>query len=248
MTTTGVTFKSHGQQLVGRWWQAKGEGAKPTMILLHGLPGIDQNHDLAHALKYAGWNSLVFHYRGCWGSEGDYSLHQVLPDVTSVLDEMSQWPEVDENQIYLFGHSMGGWAALMTGAQDSRIKGVVSAAGVIDWQKILPSKVEPAVLEQMKAFFEETMVPYLDGMTLDKLINEFQELPSVFDVSDQFNGRPLLLICGEKDAEHHMSQAALLHERCPVHSEYVVVPDADHGFSWERDELIGLVLGWVKRL
>lgn len=45
-----------------------------------------------------------------------------------------------------------------------------------------------------------------------------------------------------------MSQAALLYERCLDHSEYVVVPNADHGFSWERDELIKLVLDWVKKL
>ena len=108
MSTIGITFQSHGCKLLGRLWLAKGEGAKPTMVLLHGLPGIDQHHDLAYALKNAGWNSLIFHYRGCWGSEGDFSLPQNLEDAAAVIDQLSKHPEVDENRLFLFGHSMGG--------------------------------------------------------------------------------------------------------------------------------------------
>ena len=49
MSTLGVKINSYGKQLVGRMWLAKGDQPRPTVLLLHGLPGIDQNHDLAFA-------------------------------------------------------------------------------------------------------------------------------------------------------------------------------------------------------
>ena len=52
---------------------AAGEGPKPTMLLLHGLPGNARNFDLAQAVRRAGWNVLTFPYRGAWASEGTFS-------------------------------------------------------------------------------------------------------------------------------------------------------------------------------
>ena len=34
------------------------------MILFHGLPGNEQNLDLAQAIRRANWNVLTLHYRG----------------------------------------------------------------------------------------------------------------------------------------------------------------------------------------
>jgi hypothetical protein len=49
-------------------YMAAGAGAHPTVILLHGFPGNEQNLDLAQAIRRAGWNVLTLHYRGAWGS------------------------------------------------------------------------------------------------------------------------------------------------------------------------------------
>lgn len=53
---------------------ASGAGPHPTVILLHGYPGNEKNLDLAQSLRREGWNVLFFHYRGAWGSEGEFSL------------------------------------------------------------------------------------------------------------------------------------------------------------------------------
>src|SRR2546430_17107942 len=67
---TGVTFTSDGHRLLGTLYLARGDEPKPTALLLHGCPGLQQNGDLAVALRDRGWNSLIFHYRGSWGSGG----------------------------------------------------------------------------------------------------------------------------------------------------------------------------------
>jgi len=80
---TGVTFDSDGHRLVGTFYLARGDGPKPTALLLHGCPGLEKNLDLAVTLRDRGWNALLFHYRGCWGSAGRYDLRTIPRDVTA---------------------------------------------------------------------------------------------------------------------------------------------------------------------
>ena len=56
-----------------------------TVVLLHGLPGNEQNLDLAQAIRRAGWNVLTLHYRGAWGSPGQFSLQHVLEDADAAV-------------------------------------------------------------------------------------------------------------------------------------------------------------------
>ena len=80
---TGVYFDSDGHRLLGTLWMAKGDDSKPTAIILHGLPGIEKNFDLALHLRDRGWNSLIFHHRGCWGSDGLYTFKTIPDDVVA---------------------------------------------------------------------------------------------------------------------------------------------------------------------
>src|SRR3990170_7652490 len=82
----GVFFDSGGFQLLGTLFLAKSDLPKATAVILHGLPGIEKNYDLAHLLRDRGWNSLIFHYRGCWGSAGSYNFATILQDVLAAID------------------------------------------------------------------------------------------------------------------------------------------------------------------
>lgn len=103
---------------------AAGEGPKPTMLLLHGLPGNERNLDLAQAVRRAGWNVLTFTYRGAWGSEGNFSIQHAVDDTSAALGFL-RLPQtataygVDTSRIVVAGHSMGGYMAAHVGALDS---------------------------------------------------------------------------------------------------------------------------------
>jgi predicted alpha/beta-fold hydrolase len=56
-----VLILSHGDGMNALFMLAAGAGPKPTMVLLHGLPGNEQNLDLAQAVRRAGWNVLTLH-------------------------------------------------------------------------------------------------------------------------------------------------------------------------------------------
>jgi hypothetical protein len=61
---------SHNTRLNAVFYLASGAGPHPVALLLHGFPGNEQNMDLAYAIRRSGWNVLVPHYRGSWGSDG----------------------------------------------------------------------------------------------------------------------------------------------------------------------------------
>ena len=59
---TGILIPSQGYDLLGTLFLAPGDKPKPTAVLLHGIPGIEKNYDLALNLRNHGWNALIFHY------------------------------------------------------------------------------------------------------------------------------------------------------------------------------------------
>ena len=100
---------------------AAGEGPKPTMLLLHGLPGNERNLDLAQAVRRSGWNVLTFTYRGAWGSEGNFSLQNAVADSAAALAFLRTPAAalafgIDLKHIVIAGHSMGGYMAAHTAA------------------------------------------------------------------------------------------------------------------------------------
>ena len=106
-----LTFESNGKKMSGFIYQAAGKGPHPSVLLLHGYPGNEKNLDVAQALRSNGWNVVFFHYRGAWGSEGEFSFLNAEADVQSVLKYMKNNADklrINEKSISLVGHSMGG--------------------------------------------------------------------------------------------------------------------------------------------
>src|SRR3989304_2123634 len=99
----GVVFHSHGRKLLGGFYRAAGRGPRPTALLLHGVPGVEKNLDLAYRLRDAGWNCLYFHYRGSWGCEGRYDLGGQIDDIRAAVDWVVQKPAVDASRLALAG-------------------------------------------------------------------------------------------------------------------------------------------------
>lgn len=125
-----IKIRSHGEELIGVILTPGKKGPNPTVILLHGFPGYEDNHDLAHSLRRCGLNVLIFHYRGCWGVKGKFSFSSCIEDVKKVIDfvtneENIKTYDIDKNNIFLVGHSMGGFLTLIN-CTDERIKASVA--------------------------------------------------------------------------------------------------------------------------
>ena len=239
----GFNFHSGGNRLLGTLFLAKGDAPKPTAVLLHGLPGIEKNYDLAHALRDHTWNSLIFHYRGCWGSEGVYGFKTIVVDVCAAIDELSSGchPQVDPDRLVLIGHSLGSWAAILAAVGDPRVRAVAVLSAIV-----APRLIEFSVVDAAEGF-----TPWTNGITAEKLVTEWTELDKdhcPLEQISQLAPRPLLIIHGGNDIFPPPEHAKTLFERALAPREYILIPEANHYFSWHRTELRTHILEWLDRL
>ena len=236
---TGATFDSDGNRLVGTLYLARGEEPKPTVLLLHGCPGLEKNLDLAVRLRAAGWNALAFHYRGCWGSAGPYDLRTIPRDVTAAVDYLTACPLVDAGRIAVVGHSLGGWAALVTAASEPRLRavGVYGAAARLG----AGLRLSPELLErEFTRFLAVTPEEFV--FQRDEVAERMDGLAAVAAIRP----RPLLVVHGTRDRWVPVAQARELAARAGSPSSYVEVEGANHAFSWHRAELANLIVGWLR--
>ncbi|MCI2285492.1 alpha/beta fold hydrolase [Colwellia sp. MSW7] len=131
---TELTIESSGQRMSGIIYTAAGEGLHPTMVLLHGYPGNEKNLDVAQAMRSEGWNVVFFHYRGAWGSEGEFSFQGAEADVQAVLHyimnkDIAKKSAIDTRKISVVGHSMGGHMALAGILDNPKVSCAVSYDG-----------------------------------------------------------------------------------------------------------------------
>jgi pimeloyl-ACP methyl ester carboxylesterase len=239
---TGVTFDSAGNQLVGVAYLARGEESKPTVLLLHGCPGLDHNGDLAADLRDHGWNTLIFHYRGCWGSQGLYNLTTIGADVRAAVDYLSArpFPGIDPARLAVAGHSMGGWAAIQAAARDDRLKAAVSigAPARLDhfWQLS-----DSAIEREFTRFLAATPTELRHQMA------QAAAQPGPLELISAVSPRPVLIVHGSADEWVPAADGRLLHERAGQQRGYAELDGANHAFSWHRRELRELVITWLAK-
>jgi len=108
-------------------------GPYPTIIMSHGFPGYTTNNDLELAFMRMGCVVIHMNHRGAWGSEGNYLFTNLKDDLISVAkwahnDAIAEQYNIDVNNIFLVGHSMGGQTVLNAAKDLSFIKGVAAMA------------------------------------------------------------------------------------------------------------------------
>lgn len=254
----GLLLDSHGARLNGRIYEAAGAGPHPALLMLHGFPGSELNLDIAQAVRRAGWDVVMFHYRGTWGSEGEFSLHHVLEDAGAVLDairapDFAAKHRIDPARVSVFGHSMGGFAALMTGADRAELRCTVSLAGA-NFAMMAPLlAADPQLAASTAATFQtwgEGPIAHISG---ERLVAELLADPAGLDVIAHLPAlaqRPVLLVAGNRDditvpAQTHEPQLAALRAAGSTQVQELRL-DADHAFSGTRIALARAVVGFLQ--
>jgi pimeloyl-ACP methyl ester carboxylesterase len=247
---------SQGQQLNGVVYVASGAGPHPAVLLLHGFPGYERNLDIAQAFRRAGWTTMVFHYRGAWGSGGSFSFGHVLEDVPAALEflrseEVRRSCRVDAARIALVGHSMGGFAALMTAAAGADVLGAASVAGWNIGAVARLAAQDGPMRDAALGMLEENVVP-LAGTSAADLLEESLAAGERWDLCAQapaLSPLPLFVVGAEHDLEvpmevhHHPLVRALAVAGAGRLSERVF--DTDHAFSGQRVELARALIDWL---
>lgn len=194
----GILIPGKRGKLLSTLYTAGGAGPHPTVLLLHGIPGNEQNEDLAQALRRSGFHVLTFHYSGCFGSEGRYSLSNTLEDANSVLDFILNETDYgfEKNHIFAVGHSMGCFVCGQLAARRKEIKGAVLMMpcdiGRI-WQI---GRDDPAELVKIESLLEES-ADWLRGASKDRFLDELKAHSEEFrleSVADRLAEKPVFCI------------------------------------------------------
>jgi uncharacterized protein len=248
-----LAIASHDARMFGVLYRAAGGDPHPTVVLLHGLPGFEQNADLGQTLRRAGWNVLIFHYRGAWGSEGTFSFGNCIEDVHAALEYLRA-PEnaarlgVDPRRLALIGHSMGGWLAGIGTMRDETVLG----AGLISaWNPgVLATNPSPQLEKQQLEEFRADVGP-LAGTSAEALLEEVKKNAAAWDLAGHaspFKSRPVLVV--ESDDFLHADDVAIAAavRKIPGAQVTEVAMQTDHAYSDHRIALAAAVLGWLKQL
>jgi dipeptidyl aminopeptidase/acylaminoacyl peptidase len=249
-TMEAPDIPSHGARLNAVLYLASGAGPHPTVVLLHGFPGNEKNLDLAYAIRRAGGNVLIPHYRGSWGSGGSFSFANAMED-TQAASEFLRDPDnvkkyrIDPKRIVLMGHSMGGFMAAFAGAHDPQI----SAVAMISAWNIGPTVLRPA--DNGRADSYRNASPRLAGTTPDGLMAEAKDNAAKWDYIDYaglLRTRPVLVVESKdrnRSDNHAMAEALSKAGNQKVTEKYI---ETDHTYSDHRIALQVVVLEWLESL
>jgi pimeloyl-ACP methyl ester carboxylesterase len=246
-----LTIPSNGSEMDAFLYLAAGPSPHGIVVLLHGLPGYEINGDLAQSIRRAGWNVLLFNYRGTWGSAGTFSQSSAIEDTAAVVRFLRDPANVatyriDPRRLVIIGHSFGGFLAGYEGSRDPDI----SAIGIISATNLGKINFDPKERDTRLKRWQTQLHP-VHGATASDLFREAERHAKEWDYvqwADALRTRPLLLV--EADDQNHMDMEALasaLRQKGSSRLEQKAVA-TDHSFSDHRIALQTIVIDWLQQL
>lgn len=235
-------------------WTAAGAGKHPTVLLLHGLPGNEQNLDLARTMQREGWNVLTLHYRGSWGSPGQFSFAHCIEDGQAALawlrdPNTAQATQIDASKLVVIGHSMGGFVTSWLAGHDPDLLGaaLISAANMGARGKTMPR-------EQLAKFMDDNIGTSIGMRTVntspealaDEAIRNGKDW-NTLDWAGAMAKRPLLIVSsddGGKPNADALTGAVTAAGGAPTRVHIAT----DHGYDDSRIALQAAVVRWLENL
>lgn len=229
MKTELLTILHHNRELVGDFYFPDNDTPSPLVIFSHGYNGSGKDFILnAHLLSEH--NIAAFCYDFCGGSvnarssmeTSNMTIFTEMEDLCAVLDFLKKDPMIDENNIFLFGASQGGFiSALVAEQRTEDIQGLLLLYPALcipdDWNNRFPDISDiPDSLE-------------LWGM---KLGHDFFVALHGFKTSDHIGNYPreVLVMHGSEDKVVAKAYVDKLPSIYP-HAVLELFPGEGHGFT-----------------
>jgi len=246
-TEKKIFFYRDDMKIFGKLYLPEGEGPFPVVIFSNGFSGsYTSTEGYAKKLVSNGIAGVVFDFIGGSGinaSDGtitDMSVLTQVADLNIVLDAISSLPEIDSNNIFLWGHSFGGLVSTYVAAQrPDEVKGLI-------------------VLEPSYQMHDQFLELYPEGSEIPDVLYTptyigkiFVEDILSFDIYDMMADydKEVLLLQGTV----HPAETGELKEKyfgramdTFPNMQLVTVEGADHSFSGSAgEEMLNLTIGFV---
>jgi uncharacterized protein len=224
---TNVLFRSRGDGLQLKGWLIPSPDSHKTVIFAHGYRRNRLQSDvpalpIAQTLVAKGYNVLMFDFRNSGESSGNLtSVGQYeVQDLLGAVDFIKSQAEINQ-QIVLFGFSMGASTSILAGAREPAVSAVIADSPFADLKSYLAKNLTvwtdlPSVPFNQSFFM---IMPVLTGLN-PETVSPVKEITHLIS-------RPILLIHGEADVDIPIENSELLKKNYPP-AQLLRVSDAQH--------------------
>lgn len=190
----------------------------PAVIICHGIPGSgarrppdDPGYEqLAEHFATLGLAAVIFNFRGCGDSDGDFDMMGWTRDLEVVLDHIVDTPYIDPTRVMVLGFSGGGAAALQVAANDERIYALAVVGTPAHFGIFEKDSADIVADFRERGLFKDPGFPH----DLERWLKGFEEIEPRRWVS-QFKGKNLLVVHGDADELVPVEHAKEIMERAP---------------------------------
>ena len=224
-----VTFRAPGGPLLRGWWIPGTNGR--TIVMVHGWTSSRREpFDKSAYLHQAGYNILVFDFRGHGTSSGTYTTigWREPADLRAAVGEAKQ---LSSGPIALLGYSMGAATAVEEAATDPRVSAVIEDSGFANLNDVMR--------------FDFTHTTHLPSVPFASLLLTIASLDLHFDpnrvrpvLAAAELHRPLLVIIGTADTQVPPKQGFELYAAAEGPKQLLVVPGAGHVAAFRTDRTL----------
>jgi len=199
-------------------------GSKGTIVLAHGRFG-SKDADLKYVpwLREAGYNCLMFDFRGHGRSEGNYTSfgYHERKDLLGALDFLRR---KNISTVGVLGFSLGGAVGITSAAEREEIMAVVADGAFVELRSALARGAEERHLPRWLVRSLGASILWLAGKRVGGDLEESDPLRWV----ERIAPRALFLIHGVEDPYVSVENVQRLYERAGEPKELWIAPGAGH--------------------
>jgi putative redox protein len=239
---------SEGLRLGAHFARPSGLTRVPALLVLPGFPrgpggaatvGNTDQTLCDRVAREAGWAGLTFTFRGTGPSEGDFSIEGWLADVRAAVDALHA--RTDVSGVWIAGFRLGGTLAIVTAADDERVRGIATFAA--------PASLRTWVRdpEWFLEYARRTGVLRTEGYPPEPhaWIRAIANLDPV-EAAKRVAPRPWLLVHGSADDVVPVDDARRLADAGRDGIELRIVANGPHRLRHDP-RAIAVLLGWLDR-
>ncbi|MBI4966448.1 MAG: alpha/beta fold hydrolase [Desulfomonile tiedjei] len=233
---------------------AKPSRQYPVVIICHGIPGSgaqrppdDPGYDgLAEELASKGLVAVIFNFRGCGDSGGNFDMMGWARDLETVVDRVLNTPYIDPTRIVVLGFSGGGAAAIYAAADNPQIFGLAVVGTPADF-KIFEADPDKIIADfRKRGIIRDPAFP----PDVKNWVHGFEAIEPCRWIA-HFKGKHLLIVHGDADELIPLEQAYELFERAPAGlAQVFVIPEGVHRLRLDQrcidilEKWFSQILGW----
>lgn len=222
-----------------------GEIHTPGIVLCHWLPEGRWSDDEQEAFEElgrqvalgTGASVLCFNFRGIGESDGDFGINGWCRDLVSVVDVLSDDPDIGE--IWTVGAGVGGSVALNVAAGDPRIAGVVALGAPAEFAALDLGSDEFFARARSSGIIRDPDYPP-DLHAWRRELIAYSPIHHVRRIAP----RPVLVVHGARDEVVPIGTAERLVDAAGPSTEKVVVP-AEHDI-YSDESSVEMACTWLR--